>query len=252
MSTAKEGDGSVSVMSWTERAADRSPLMQQWRSRNVRQMKIMVEAARRLIAEKGSGFTTQELAREAGVALQTFYRHFGGKDQLLLATIEDMHAEMAVQYATDARDLPDPLARLHYYVTVALAGLDGTGEAARAPQFITAEHWRLHQQFPEEMTIATQPTVDLFARELRAAQEQGLVAPSDVDRSAELMVMLVRAVYHHYAFKAKSEPAAAIADHVWELCLQGIGGRLEQPDRATPDDGDEGGADMLFEWVPPV
>ena len=230
MSTATGEDGSVSVMSWTERAADRSPLMQQWRSRNVRQMKIMVEAAKRLISRKGGGFTTQELAREAGVALQTFYRHFGGKDQLLLATLEDLHATQAAEYAAAARDLPDPLTRLHYYITAVLSGLDVTGPDARLPQFITAEHWRLHQQFPEEMTLATQPIVDLFAAELRAAQEQGLIAPSDVNQSTELIVMLVRAVYHHYAFKAKSEPATAIAEHVWELCLQGIGGRIEGRD----------------------
>jgi AcrR family transcriptional regulator len=220
-------------MSWTDRAADRSPLMRQWRSRNVRQMKIMVEAAKRLIARKGYGFTTQELAREAGVALQTFYRHFGGKDQLLLATLEDMHATMAEQYAAAARDLPDPLARLRYYITTVLANLDETGLTGQ-PRFITAEHWRLHQLFPEEMTLATQPTVDLFARELRAAQEQGLITVSDVDRSAELMVMLVRAVYHHYAFKARTEPTSAIAEHVWELCLQGIGGRTEGRDAPAP------------------
>jgi TetR/AcrR family transcriptional regulator len=70
-------------------------------------MQIMVDAAKRLIAQKGSGFTTQELAREAGVALQTFYRQFGGKDQLLLATLEDMHAEQAAAYEEAARDIPD-------------------------------------------------------------------------------------------------------------------------------------------------
>jgi hypothetical protein len=74
------------------------------------------------------------------------------------------------------------------------------------------------------MTLATQPTVDLFAREIQAAQEQGLLAPSDVAHSAELMVMIVRTVYHHYAFAKKSEPAEAIAEHVWEFCLAGIGG----------------------------
>jgi len=215
--------------------------MQRSRSRNVRQMQIMVEAAKRLIAQKGYGFTTQELAREAGVALQTFYRHFGGKDQLLLATIEDLHATQAAEWAVAARDLPDPLARLHYYVTVALSGLDRTGAGAQSPQFMTAEHWRLHQLFPEEMTLATQPTVDLFARELRAAKEEGLISPSDVVRSADLMVMLVRAVYHHYAFKAKTEPAAAIAEHVWELCLQGVGGRIGQPNHAAQEAGPGGG-----------
>jgi AcrR family transcriptional regulator len=245
MGTETGRDGSVFVMSWTERAADRSPLMQQTRSRNVRQMEIMVEAAKRLIARKGYSFTTQELAREAGVALQTFYRHFGGKDQLLLATIEDLHATTVEQYTVATRDLPDPLARLHYYVTAVISTLDGTGEDARSPQFMTAEHWRLHQLFPEEMAFATQPTVDLFARELRAAKEQGLISPSDVDRSAELMVILIRAVYHEYAFKSKPEPAAAIAEHVWELCLRGVGGRLDQSGRgAQDDDAPEGGVTL--------
>jgi AcrR family transcriptional regulator len=243
MSTETGRDGSVLVMSWTERAADRSPLMQQSRSRNVRQMQIMVEAAKRLIAQKGYSFTTQELAREAGVALQTFYRHFGGKDQLLLAAIEDLHATMAADCAAAVRDLPAPLARLHYYVMASLAGLDRTG--VESPQFMTAEHWRLHQLFPEEMTLATQPTVDLYARELQAAREQGLIALSDVNRSAELMVILVRTVYHHYAFKAKTEPTAAIAEHVWEFCLQGIGVRLDQPGRTSQDDDAAEGVPML-------
>jgi TetR/AcrR family transcriptional regulator len=229
--------------SWTERAADRSPTVQQWRSRSVRQMQLMVEAAKRLIARKGYSFTTQELASEAGVALQTFYRHFGGgKDQLLLATIEDLHARQAEDWAAAARDLPGPLARLRYYITDTLARLDSTAADPGGPRFMAAEHWRLHQLFPEEMTIATQPTVDLFARELRAAQEQGLITPSDVDRSAELMVVLVRTAYHHYAF-TKADPMA-IAEQVWELCLRGVGGQLGQPGRAGQDDDRRGGAAM--------
>jgi AcrR family transcriptional regulator len=238
-----EGDGIVPVMSWTERAADRSPLMQQWRSRNVRQMQVMVEAAKRLILRKGYGFTTQELAREAGVALQTFYRHFGGKDQLLLATIEDMHATQAALYAQAARDLPDPLARLRHYITAIMSSLDATGQG---PQLITAEHWRLYQLFPQEMTLATQPIVDLFAGELRAAQEQGQIAVADVNQSAELLTMLVRTVYHQYAFKARSEPAAAIAEHVWQFCLQGVGGRIDPGSRAGSHGGDNGEGEIVM------
>lgn len=188
-------------------------------------MQVMVDAARRLIAEKGSGFTTQELARESGVALQTFYRHFGGKDQLLLAVLEDLHAEMAVQYEESARDLPDPLARMRYYVRAVLDSLDQPGPALTRAQFITGEHWRLYQQFPEEVAAATQPIVDLFAREIRAAQEQGLIAPSNAASSAELVVMLLRTLYHQYAFAKRNESVDAIAEHAWEFCLAGISGQ---------------------------
>ncbi len=190
----------------------------------MQQTKVIVDAAKRLISEKGAKFTTQELVAEAGVAMQTFYRHFGGKDQLLLAVIEDLHAEQVPVYEAAARELPDPVARLRYSVKAVLSGLEDKGRAGAGPRFITAEHWRLYQLYPEEMGSATQPFTDLLARELRAAQEAGLLAPADVNRDAELMAMLVRTVYHQYAFAARKEPAEAIAEHVWEFCLAGIGG----------------------------
>lgn len=221
-------------MSWTERAADRSPLVQRWRARNVQQMKIMVDAAKRLILAKGAGFTTQELAQEAGVAIQTFYRHFGGKDQLLLAAIEDMHTEQVARWEQAARELPGPVARLRYYIGAVLSGLDAEGPAGAGPRFITAEHWRLHQLFPEEMAHASQPFVDLIARELRAAQDAGLLAPTDINRDAELMTMMIRTVYHYYAFAARKETTEAIAEHLWEFCLAGIGGGTVKEGEAAP------------------
>ena len=71
--------------SWAERVADRSEAVQRSRARQIEQAQAIVAAARRLIAERGDQFTTQELVKEARVSLQTFYRIFGGKDQLLLA-----------------------------------------------------------------------------------------------------------------------------------------------------------------------
>ncbi|WP_138985403.1 helix-turn-helix domain-containing protein, partial [Mycobacterium avium] len=59
--------------------------MQRSRERIANQVRLMLDAALRLIREKGDSFTTQELVKEAGVALQTFYRYFATKDELLLA-----------------------------------------------------------------------------------------------------------------------------------------------------------------------
>jgi AcrR family transcriptional regulator len=211
-------------MSWSERAADRSPLVQRWRSRSMQQTRVMVDAAKRLINEKGTKFTTQELAQEAGVGIQTFYRYFGGKDQLMLAAIEDILAEQAVEFEQAARELPGPLARLHYYVRAVLSNLEREGRSAEVPRLVVAELLRLHQVYPEEMGHVAQPFQDLLARELRACQEAGLLAPGDADRGAEYMVIFIRSVYHHYAFAARKEPTGVIADRVWEFCLTGIGG----------------------------
>ena len=183
----------------------------------------MVAAARRLVEQKGGSFTTQEVVKEAGVALQTFYRHFPGKDQLLLAVIEDLIAENCALYEERARDLPDPVARLRFYVTTTMSGL-GT-EGSGGPRFITAEHWRLHQLYPDELAQATQPFTELVLREVRAAEAEGLLAPSDAEHDAWLVTELIMAVFHNLAFATTSRPIPEIADQVWNFCLAALGGR---------------------------
>jgi TetR/AcrR family transcriptional regulator len=205
-----------------ERAADRSPSVQRSRSRSVQQAKVIVDAARRVIREKGDNFTTQELVKEAGVALQTFYRYFGGKDQLLLAVIEDMIAESVVQYAELASDLSDPVSRLRFYVMTVTSAIDAQPEYGLDARFVTSEHWRLYRLFPDELSLATQPVTDLLATEIRAAAAAGLLRSVDPDRDAWMMTKLLMAVYHHYAYA--STTADAIGEEVWQFCLAALGG----------------------------
>ena len=184
---------------------------------------VILAAARRLIDQKGESFTTQELIKEAGVALQTFYRCFAGKDQLLLALIEDMIGEACELFEASAQHLDDPLERLRAYVTSVMTGLQSaTGGAG--PRFIVAEHWRLHQLFPDEMAEATKPLADLVQRELERAEAAGLATPSDAERDAWLVTTLVMAVYHHYAFHLNDPNVESAADDVWSFCLAAIGG----------------------------
>jgi AcrR family transcriptional regulator len=209
---------------WAERVADRSEAVQRSRARQIEQAEAIVAAARRLIVERGDQFTTQELVKEAGVALQTFYRIFGGKDRLLLAVFEDLIAESCVGYERAAEALPDPLARLHYYVSVTVGSVN-VASYGIGPRFVTAEHWRLHQLFPEEMAHATQHFTDLVARQLQLADEEGLLASNDVQRDAWFVTKLVMAVFHHYAYEEADDPEA-IAEQLWQFCLRGLGGRV--------------------------
>jgi TetR/AcrR family transcriptional regulator len=208
---------------WAERAADRSPTLQRSRARQIEQAKVIVDAARRLIAERGERFTTQELVKEAGVALQTFYRLFAGKDQLLLAVFEDMIAESCAEYEEAARELPDPVARLRYYITASLQSV-ANGDLAIGPRFVTAEHWRLYQLFPTEMSGATQPFTDLVARQLELAAAGGLSTTTDPQRDAWFVTKLVMAVFHDYAFADPPPDTRVIGDDLWSFCSRALGG----------------------------
>ena len=226
----------ASPLTWADRAADRSPAVQRSRARQMEQAQVVVAAARRLIAERGDGFTTQELVKEAGVALQTFYRLFAGKDQLLLAVFEDMIAEQALLYEEAARELPDPVARLHFYVTEAVRSVGSDGGAGIQPRFVTAEHWRLHQLFPDEMSHATQAFTDLVLRQLQAAADEGLLAPADPERDAWFVSKLVMGVYHHYAFATGAPDADDIGEQLWAFCLGALGGTSAAPTTLTVQD----------------
>jgi AcrR family transcriptional regulator len=214
----------ASALPWAERAADRSPAVRRSRARQMEQAQVIIDAARRLIAERGERFTTQELVKEAGVALQTFYRLFAGKDQLLLAVFENLIAESCVEYEQAAAGLPDPVARLRYYVTITVAGLDAP-DAGIGRRFVTAEHWRLHELFPDEMTHATQHFTDLVARQLELADEEGLLASAEPQRDAWFVTKLVMAVFHHYAFADPPLDACEVGDELWDFCLRALGGR---------------------------
>jgi TetR/AcrR family transcriptional regulator len=218
-------------MAWVERTVDQSPSLQRSRTRRIEQAKVIIDAARRLIVVKGSAFTLQELAKEADVALQTFYRYFSGKDQLLLAVLEELISESCREFEERSRDVSDPISRLHAYITTTLDPTALGNENVVAARFITAEHWRLHRLYPEELAMATKPFTDLVLREVKAATEAGALSPSDPESSAWLINQLVTAVFHHYAFAPDDGSRQGMGERVWLFCLAALGGQPEQADR---------------------
>ncbi len=197
----------------------------------MQQAKAIVQAARRLIEVKGPTFTTQELVREAGIALQTFYRYFPGKDHLLLAVIEDIIDENCKGYKDGARKFRNPVDRLRFYITATVAGLEG---ARKGPSFITVEHWRLQTLYPDEVSRATQPFTYLILEEIREATASGLLKPIDQEYSAWLITQLVMAVFHHYDCAGLGEPSELVAGRLWTFCLSALGGQALDRGNAGP------------------
>jgi AcrR family transcriptional regulator len=215
----------VDRMGWAERVADRSPVVQRSKDKSVEQARSIVAAARRLVDAEGPSFTTQELIKEGGIALQTFYRYFSSKDALLLAVIEDLIEENCLAFRAHAEAIADPVERLRYYVTATVHGLETPGSG---PSFITAEHFRLQTQYPAEVSQATQPYTDLLIDEIDAAISAGLLRSQDAEYSAWLITQLVMAVFHHYDCAGVDEPTEVIAQRLWAFCFAALDGSKEQ------------------------
>jgi TetR/AcrR family transcriptional regulator len=219
-------DAPTDRVTWAERVADRSPVVQRSKDRSFEQARVIVDAARRLVETKGPSFTTQELIKEAGIALQTFYRYFSSKDYLLLAVIEDVIDENCRAFRAQAAELSEPIERLQFYVTATVRGL---GASSGGPSFITSEHFRLQTLYPAEVSQATQPYTDLLVEEIRDAVAAGRLQAKDPEYSAWLITQLTMAVFHHYDCAGLDEPTSQIADKLWDFCLSA----LESPAR-TP------------------
>ena len=224
MQAARVTEPQTNERAWTERAAERSPAVQRSRRRTIAQAKQIVEAAEHLLETQGGQFTTQQLVKEAGVALQTFYRYFAGKDELLLAVLEDLVAEGVHEMARQAEGIADPVIRLRFFVTRPIELLKNQPNAHR---IVTAEHWRLYQLFPGEVARTTKHFSDLLEPDIETASLTGALNSLDPARDAATITKLVMAMVHHYAFMELGDDARVVNDHLWRFCLGALGGRID-------------------------
>jgi AcrR family transcriptional regulator len=152
------------------------------------------------------------------VSLRSFYRHFSGKDELLLALFEE-EAHLGVDLLTEAlRGVEGHLERLRGYV-VGLSEfvVHGSGYSA----LLVREHLRLGASRPDEMRAALQPLVDLLDVELTAAAEEGDIR--GVDRHDAILIFSLILSHVHLAilFSPGEDPAVGSA-RLWEFCRSAL------------------------------
>jgi AcrR family transcriptional regulator len=100
---------------WKQRAVERSTRAAKQRAEQ--RVQRFLDAAQAIITDKGStDFTVQEVIDRSRQSLRSFYQHFTGKHELLLALVEDALRRAAGQIAAAAAGQPDPLERLRVAV----------------------------------------------------------------------------------------------------------------------------------------
>jgi AcrR family transcriptional regulator len=77
-----------------------------------RGQRLLSAASRLILRSGGDDFTVQKVASEAGLTLRAFYQHFAGKDDLLIALIEESQLVMARLLTRHAARFADPLERI--------------------------------------------------------------------------------------------------------------------------------------------
>ncbi|HEX6310630.1 MAG TPA: TetR family transcriptional regulator [Acidimicrobiia bacterium] len=212
---AGSGDGAEG---WQARALARS--LGGAHDRSVARMERLLDAARELADETGSAaFTVAQVADRAGMSLKGFYGCFAGKDDLLLALLEEDGRMGATILAELVAAHDDPVERLHAYVQGLFSMLTHPGAMGYAGVLVR-EHRRLGETRPDDLRVALAPIVDTLAAELRAAAAAGRAHTPDPARDAEVVFRLLLSGIHEVTL-GRRDPADEAAD-LWRLCWSGL------------------------------
>ena len=104
-----------------------------------RTRRAVLDAAMHAILDRGTGVTLAEIAESAGVSKSGLIHHFGSRDQLFVAVVQDMSEQLRAAVVAEL-DLSEnhPGKMLRAYVR---ALCNGGAEAAVARDFASAANW---------------------------------------------------------------------------------------------------------------
>ena len=185
----------------------------------------LVRAAWELIDERGTAeFTVQDVVARSGQSVRVFYQCFSGKDELLLALLEDSIREQAGDLQAVVDRETDPLARLRAY-TMRLYewsqpgdGQPGSHESRPLAEFAV----QLANVDPTHVEGSFEPVSRLLLELLDDAVAAGAIRVANTERAAGLLKQLVMYSWHRNRY-IKDPEQRITADEIWDFCLHGFG-----------------------------
>jgi AcrR family transcriptional regulator len=164
-------------------------------------------------------FTVRQVIDRAGVALKTFYRYFGNKDELLLAMFKESMGRATERFLEVWND--DPVDRLRYMVTTPIV-MDFDSRTERVTRWRGRERQRLLEFFPDAMEAVYEPYRAAISGAIVAVCEAGRGRCRAPDVDAKLILHLVQEMAHGVHGGGISDPPDLVAERVWHLVWSGL------------------------------
>ena len=207
--------------SWQQRAVDRS--LGTARARAVSRSGQILAAARELTEETGGlDFTVQDIVDRSGLSLRSFYKHFGGKDELLPALLEELLREFADDLRRDVDAYDDPVERLRAYVTsFHQRARISSSHGGRA---FGDYHVRMLEVRRDEFAAAIEPQVKLLQEIVESAMSAGRIRTdlSAPDVTGLLTVTLISAAQMSL-LDVRLSDSPLDPERLWAWCAAAVG-----------------------------
>jgi AcrR family transcriptional regulator len=210
----------VEEPAWKQRAVERSTRAAKLRAEQ--RVQRFLDAAQAIITEKdNTDFTVQEVVDRSRQSLRSFYQHFDGKHELLLALFEDALRRATDQIRAAASGQSDPLDRLRVAVQL-LFELCRPDPAARRPLF-TDFAPQLLLTHPAEVKVAHAPLLALLTELMAQVEAAGQLRPSIKPRRAAALTMQTVMFVAQSSEVSDAESAHQLsAEEVWDFCARGF------------------------------
>lgn len=205
---------------WKQRAVERSTKAAKQRAEQ--RVQRFLDAAQAIITKKGTtDFTVQEVVDRSRQSLRSFYQHFDGKHELLLALFEDALRRTADQIRAAATGQADPLDRLKVAVHL-LFELCRPDPTAHRPLF-TDFAPQLLVSHPAETKIAHAPLLQLFTELMTDTANAGQLRPgTSPHRMAALTMQTIMFVAQSTGTPDDVTTHPVTAEEAWDFCARGF------------------------------
>jgi AcrR family transcriptional regulator len=216
--------GAPSLPDWHARVLGRS--LGSATDRAVRQGRDLINAAARLMRRLDpEELTMQNIAAEAGVSVRVLYRHFEGKDDLLVALIEESQIVFARLIEDATAGIADPLDRLgealYFATTDARQQTDQNFSRAMARFTVQTS-----VTSPDQVGAAHRPVILVLAGMVQDAIRSGQIEVGDAEVAASNLYNSYEAHQRNvYLGNSLGGPLPSSGELI-RFCLLGLGAQI--------------------------
>ncbi len=215
---AYEGNGAGST--WQERAIERR--LGGARARAVARSTHFMTTALELVQESGhANFTLQTLADRANLSLRTFYQHFAGKDELLLALYEDVTAQFTEAIREKVEAAEGPMAQLEAWCKGVLSRPGSSQEVGG--RLVLIFNLSLEMDHPEAFAKVWEPHRKLLTEILTACSREGQIRDDlTLQQLTSLLGYTLTSLGQFNALHEGVEGTHLTEEVVWSWCRNAI------------------------------
>lgn len=212
-----------SDQTWRDRAVERS--LRSARAKAMSRSDRFIQAATEILSETGrTDFTVQELIERSKTSLRSFYQHFSGKEELLLALFEEIISTSVAEWRDEVASL-DTLDALHLLVERIHAQArnpDGTSGINRA---LSVYHLQLAETRPAEYARVLAPLRELIHELVRRGTDDGTFRDDiPAETLAVIMMQTIVGAAHMHALGTDPYGEPLETERLWEFCIGGLVG----------------------------